>query len=55
MNKKSKNLLESLYSVDCGGDVYEALKEVPTDNLKDMREMIDFILNKRHLLICTNE
>lgn len=49
LNKRSKKILESLRNVKCGQDVFEALHAVPIENLKDMEEMIKYILKKKIL------
>lgn len=46
-NINSKRIYESLKSAESGKEVFEALCHIPTDNLGDMKAMIDFIIFKR--------
>lgn len=47
---KVKKIVDALYNVDGGEQVFEALTHVPTDNLHHMYHMIEFILTGRMLL-----
>jgi hypothetical protein len=43
----TKLILLALQSAECGQCVYNALLQIPTENLHDMWEMIEYILTKR--------
>lgn len=45
--KKAEAIVDALYSAGCGNIVFEALQHVPSDNLKDMHDMIIHILEHR--------
>jgi len=47
LSENSEHILIALQSVDCGQEVFDALNQVPTDNLNDMRKMIIQILKQR--------
>ena len=47
MTQESKAVLDALHSVKSGKDVFNALCEVPSENLHDMRDMITFIIVER--------
>jgi len=47
LTDKSKDIIAVLSTVDCAQDVYEALNQAPTENLKDMKNMINYILKNR--------
>jgi len=43
----TKLILLALESAECGQCVYDALLQVPTENLQDMWSMIEYILTQR--------
>lgn len=48
MTQESKAVLDALHNVKSGKDVFNALCEVPSENLHDMHEMITFIIVERN-------
>jgi isopentenyl diphosphate isomerase/L-lactate dehydrogenase-like FMN-dependent dehydrogenase len=47
LSEESWAIMEALRNAGCAQIVYDALDEVPTENLNDMRRMINAILTDR--------
>jgi hypothetical protein len=47
LSEGTKLILHALQSAECGNCVYEALLQIPTENLQHMADMIEHILDYR--------
>lgn len=55
MKSQSHRIINALKSVECANDVFEALNYVPSENLNDMKEMINYILLHREETGCQQQ